>query len=126
MNLKKLELKAQIDTPFISLDPDSGVCDIIGKSYPEDISAFYMQVIDWFEEYTYLGQNDLTISMKLSYFNSASQKVFTEIFEKLMDSKDFKVVVNWHYSAEDDEILENGKIYEALTGLKFNFIEYTL
>jgi hypothetical protein len=126
MNIKKLELKAQIDTPFVSLDPHTGICDILGKSYPEDISAFYMQVIDWFEEYTYEGKNDLTINMKLSYFNSASQKVFTEIFEKLMDGKHFKITVNWYYSAEDDEIFENGKIYEALSGLKFNFIEYSL
>jgi len=126
MDLKKLEIKAQIDTPYISLDPHSGICDILGKSYPEDISAFYMQVIDWFEEYSYVGEVDLTINMKLSYFNSASQKVFTEIFEKLMDNTNFKITVNWHYSTEDDEILESGKIYEAMTGLKFNFIVYSL
>ncbi len=126
MNLKKLELKAQIDTPYISLDPHSGICDILGKSYPEDISSFYMQVIDWFEEYSFVGETDLTINMKLSYFNSASQKVYTEIFEKLMDNPNFKINVNWYYSTEDDEILESGKIYEALTGLKFNFIVYSL
>ncbi len=126
MDLKKLEIKAQIDTPYVSLDPHSGICDILGKSYPEDISAFYMQIIDWFEEYSYVGEADLTINMKLSYFNSASQKVFTEIFEKLMDNQNFKITVNWHYSTEDDEILESGKIYEAMTGLKFNFIVYSL
>jgi hypothetical protein len=126
MNLKKLELKAQIDTPHVSLDPHNGICEISGKSYPEDISSFYMQVIDWFEEYTFVGESDLTINMRLTYFNSASQKVFTEIFEKLMEHKSFKITVNWYYSSEDDEILENGKIYEALTGLKFNFISYKL
>jgi len=126
MILKKLELKEQIDTPYISLDPNNGVCEISGKSYPEDISSFYMQVVDWFEEYSYVGVVDLIINMKLSYFNSASQKVFTEIFEKLMDNKEIKITVNWYYSTEDDEIQESGKIYEALTGLKFNFIPYNL
>ncbi|MFN8256432.1 MAG: DUF1987 domain-containing protein [Bacteroidales bacterium] len=125
MNLKKLEIRAQIDTPYISLDPLTGICEISGKSYPEDISSFYMQVIDWFEEYSYEGECDLVLNIRLSYFNSASQKVYTEIFEKLMEQKKFKITVNWYYTKEDDEILENGKIYEALTGLEFNYIVYT-
>jgi hypothetical protein len=123
MELVKLEISEGIDTPFISLDPETGVCHISGKSYPEDISAFYTQVEDWFEEYSFLGSVDLTVNMKLTYFNSASQKVFTNIFEKLI-GRDFKIVVNWHYPVEDDEILENGRIYEALTDLEFNFYPY--
>jgi hypothetical protein len=123
MDLNKLEIFESIDTPYISLDPDSGICKIIGKSYPEDISSFYTQVEDWFEEYTFIGQNDLRIEIKLSYFNSASQKVFTQIFEKLVGA-DFQVCVDWHYPIEDDEILENGKIYEAMTDIKFNFHPY--
>lgn len=124
MILKKLEIQEQIDTPYICLDPVTGICDLIGKSYPEDITAFYTQVVDWFEEYTYIGEKDLTINMKLTYFNSASQKIYTEIFEKLTDSQNFKVTVNWYYALDDDEILENGKIYQGLTDLSFNFISY--
>ena len=124
MLLQKLIIKEQIDTPFVCLDPEKGVCDLIGKSYPEDISAFYIQVVDWFEEYAMIGTKDLTINMKLSYFNSASQKIYTEIFEKMMDNKSFKITVNWYYAEDDDEILENGKIYQNLTDLKFNFIPY--
>jgi hypothetical protein len=122
MNLKKLELQAQIDTPFISLDPHTGICEIIGNSYPEDISSFYKQVVNWFDDYSFYGSKDLTMNMRLSYFNSASQKVFTEIFEKLMDSENFKVKVNWYYVKEDDEILENGKIFQALSGFEFHFV----
>jgi hypothetical protein len=121
MNLKKLELQAQIDTPFILLDPQSGICDIVGNSYPEDISSFYKQIVNWFDDYSFYGVKDLTLNMKLSYFNSASQKVFTEIFEKLMDNENFKVKVNWYYVKEDDEILENGRIFQALSGFEFHF-----
>ncbi len=123
MDLHKLELAESIDTPYVCLDPETGICDIIGKSYPEDIAAFYTQVEDWFEEYTFLGKKDLTMNIKLSYFNSASQKVFTQIFQKLMGVS-FKIVVNWHYPVEDDEILENGKIYQIMTELPFNFYPY--
>ena len=124
MLLQKLVVKEQIDTPYVCLDPETGVCELTGKSYPEDISAFYMHIVDWFEEYAFVGKKDLTINMRLSYFNSASQKIYTEIFEKLMDNKHFKVTVNWYYAEDDDEILENGKIYQNLTDLKFNFIPY--
>jgi hypothetical protein len=123
MDIHKLEIQESIDTPYISLDPETGICKITGKSYPEDIASFYTQVEDWFEEYSFLGQKDLKMEISLSYFNSASQKVFTQIFEKLVGTN-FHVEVDWHYPVEDDEILENGKIYEALTDIKFNFFPY--
>lgn len=124
MLLEKLEIEAQIDTPYICLDPETGICEISGKSYPEDITAFYMQVLDWFEEYVYEGKKDIVLTMNLDYFNSASQKIFTEVFERLMDTKNFDVLVKWYYAEDDDEILENGKIYENLSELNFEFISY--
>jgi hypothetical protein len=124
MLLDKIEIPENIDTPYVSLDPETGKCEITGKSYPEDITAFYMHIVDWFEEYVYSGEKDLTLDMKLTYFNSASQKIYTEIFEKLMDRKKFNVLINWYYAEDDDEILENGKIYQNLTELDFNFIPY--
>jgi hypothetical protein len=123
MELSKLEMQEKIDTPYICLDPETGICDIIGKSYPEDITAFYTQVEDWFEEYIFLGNKTLIMNMKLSYFNSASQKVFTQIFEKLK-AANLSVTVNWHYPKEDDEIHENGKIYKSFTGFNFSFFPY--
>jgi hypothetical protein len=123
MDLNKLEIAESIDTPYVNLDPETGLCEIIGKSYPEDIAAFYTQIEDWFEEYTFMGKKDLIMTIKLSYFNSASQKVFTQIFQKLIGAS-FKILVNWHYPVDDDEILENGKIYETMTELEFNFYPY--
>ncbi len=124
MLIEKLEIPEEIDTPYINLDPETGVCEIKGKSYPENVTAFYDRVIDWFEEYTFLGETDLELNMNLTYFNSASQKIYTEIFSKLMGASKFNITVNWYYDEEDDEILENGKIYESLTALPFNFIPY--
>jgi hypothetical protein len=123
MDLIKLEIREKIDTPYVCLDPETGLCEITGKSYPEDVSSFYNQIEDWFDEYIFSGEKDMTLNMKLSYFNSSSQKVFTQIFEKLKGAN-FKVLVNWHYPTEDDEILENGKIYNTFTGFKFNFLPY--
>ncbi len=122
--LSKIVIKEQIDTPYVSLDPDTGICEISGKSYPEDIYEFYTQLVDWFEDYAFNGKKDLVINMRLRYFNSSSQKIYNVIFEKLIDVQNFKTTVNWFYDKEDEEILENGKIFEGLTGLKFNYIPY--
>ncbi len=124
MLIDKLEIPEEIDTPYVNLDPDTGICEIKGKSYPENVTSFYNRIIDWFEEYTFLGEKDIVLNMNLTYFNSSSQKIYTEIFSKLMDATTFKVTINWYYDEEDDEILENGKIYESLTGLHFEFIPY--
>lgn len=124
MILPKIEIKEQIDTPYVCLDPESGKCEISGKSYPEDIYEFYTQIVDWFEDYTLHAKKDLVINMRLRYFNSSSQKIFNVIFEKLIDGTNFKTTVNWFYDNEDEEILESGKIFEGLTGLKFNYIAF--
>ncbi len=124
MLLEKLEIPEEIDTPYICLDPETGVCEIKGKSYPEDITAFYSQVLDWFDEYSLLGKEDIVLSMDLTYFNSSSQKMYTEIFGRLMDTPNFNVKIKWYYDEDDDEILENGKIYQNLTDLEFEFIAY--
>jgi hypothetical protein len=124
MILRKIEIKEQIDTPYVYLDPDSGICEISGKSYPEDIYEFYTQILEWFEDYSLHGKKDIVINMRLRYFNSSSQKIYNVIFEKLIDDTSFTSTINWYYDKEDEEILENGKIFEGLTGLKFNYIAY--
>jgi len=120
---KKFESKAKEDTPYILLDTN-GVCKIEGKSYPEDIASFYIPVLKWFSDYKEFGRNDMLLDMKMGYFNSASSKVFIDIFEHLEDLENKSVTINWHYPGNDEEILEAGKIYQGLTNLNFNYIAY--
>ncbi len=116
-----IEQRAGEDTPYVLLDVD-GKCKFEGKSYPEDIASFYFPIIKWFKKYAEFGRNDLVIDMKMSYFNSASSKMFIDIFESAGDLKNKTVTVNWYYPEIDEEILEAGKIYQGLTNLNFNFI----
>jgi len=122
--LRKYEQEATDDTPYVLLDPITGNCKIIGKSYPEDIASFYLPIITWVEDYKDFGRRDIILDMKLGYFNSGSSKSFIDIFERLDDIEDRKVVVNWYFPEEDEEIYESGKIYKDLTSIEFNFIEY--
>ena len=121
--LENIERKAKDDTPYILLDV-SGKCKFEGKSYPEDIASYYIPIVRWFEKYKEFGRNDLVIDMKMGYFNSASSKIFIDIFERLEDLENKSVTVNWYYPEIDEEILESGKIYQGLTNLNFNYIAY--
>ncbi|OQY04907.1 MAG: hypothetical protein B6I20_02145 [Bacteroidetes bacterium 4572_117] len=121
--LSNVELAAGDDTPYVLLNVD-GKCKIEGKSYPEDIVTFYMPIIKWFEKYKDFGSNDVVLDIKLAYFNSASSKIFIEIFEHLEDIKDNSVTVNWYYAENDEELLDSGKIYESLTNLNFNYFAF--
>ncbi len=118
--LERIEIKADEETPYILLDP-AGKCVFEGKSYPEDIATFYAPVFEWFRNYKDYGRNDLIIEIKMNYFNSASSKIFIDIFEGLGDYQNIKVTVNWYYPENDEEIYEAGKIYQGLTSLEFNY-----
>jgi hypothetical protein len=121
--LENIERKATEDTPYILLRAD-GYCKFEGDSYPEDIATFYIPIVKWFEKYEREGRNDMVMDMKLHYFNSASSKIFIEIFERLYKYTGKSIVVNWYYPENDEEILESGKIYQGISNLEFNYIPY--
>lgn len=121
--LENIERNATEDTPYVILRAD-GYCKFEGDSYPEDIATFYIPIIKWFEKYEREGRNDLVMDMKLHYFNSASSKIFIEIFERLYKYTDKSITVNWYYPENDEEILESGKIYQGISNLDFNYIPY--
>jgi hypothetical protein len=124
MLLEKLEIPAGIDTPYVNLNAKTGVCHFTGKSYPDDIAEFYGRIVQWFEEYIYSGVVDLTINMKLTYYNSSSQKIYTDIFEKLHAAENFKTVVNWYHAEDDEDMLDAGQELCKLVDVPFNFLTY--
>ena len=124
MILDRLEIPAGIDSPYVCLDASTGVCELTGKSYPEDITEFDSDVVAWFEAYILEGKKDLNINIKLSYYNSSSQKVYTDILEKLIDSQNFEVIVNWCHAEDDEDMLDAGKEFSKLVDVPFKFISY--
>ncbi len=46
-----LQIAEKNHTPRILLDPESGIFEFEGISLPEDLFAFYMPVLEWFDTY---------------------------------------------------------------------------
>jgi hypothetical protein len=124
--LDRVEIKAGVDTPYVILDPDTSTCEVSGKSYPPDVLKFYEPLIDWLDDFRFLKKDSLTFSFKLDYYNTASSKILLEIFYKLEEiaKESTKVLVNWYYPDDDEEMLEVGEEFQRLVNIPFKHISY--
>ena len=116
--MQRIHINPTKETPEVLLDKDESNFIISGVSLPEDIKEFYIPVVNWFKEY-FKSPNDMTsLKIKLIYFNSASSKMFFEIFQlfKRAFNEGHKVEVIWQYILDDDEMGEAGEDFAILFG----------
>lgn len=121
-------------TPKVLFDPENSVFEISGFSRPENVIGFYRPILKWLDEYNdnVLSKNldfnksNLTVNLKMTYFNSASSKFLLDILLEFMKyhSKGNEVDINWYYEEGDDEIQESGEEISDMLGYPFNFIPY--
>lgn len=114
-------------TPSINLNGETGILELIGKSYPENTFEFYKPMMEWTEEY-FNGnqQEETTVNLEIIYFNSSSSKLFFDFFDLLEESHNSgkKISVNWIYDEENEAALEAGEDFqEDFEDLKFNLVE---
>lgn len=121
--MKPLYLEPSKEKPEIHLDKDKGIFLFSGKSIPYDAFDFYKPIIEWFEAYS-LEPNPLTtVDFQLEYFNTASSKLLMQVFFVLnrMHNEGNKVVVNWRYQEDDDDMRESGEEMASALNIPFNY-----
>lgn len=118
-----LKIAATEDTPEITFE--NGVFMISGRSLPEDVTSFYAPVFTWLTELAN-STAKATFKFKLEYFNTASSKILLDILMKLEDiaQANNNVVVEWHHSDGDDDMLEAGEEYKELVELPFTMVAF--
>lgn len=72
----------------------------------------------------YAENHKLRIHFSLGYFNTSSAKFLYNFFKKLKGNEDITIV--WHYEADDEDILDSGKEFEEISGLKFEYSDTLL
>ena len=113
-------------SPQVKCDAKEGILELSGRSYPDDAVTFYEPVYKWIEEYSKNPLENTVFNVKLSYFNTASAKIILDIlteFEEMM-SGDHKVLVRWHYTDDDEDMLEAGKEYSVIVDIPFEMVVY--
>lgn len=118
-------IPATVTTPKIVLDTQNNLFSFEGESYPEDVNAFFDPIILPLKTHLKnLQDADIQFDFFLTYFNSASTKVFFNLFALLEEITEFNnVTVNWKHHEEDDTAEEFGQEFkEDLDNVRFNFI----
>jgi len=122
---KKLELKAQPDTPYVLFDRATGTFQMKGRSMPEDAAAFYEPIFSWLDEYATEPLPETFFEFELEYFNSSSLKQVLHLLLELekLGSKGSKVTILWRYHAYDEIMEMKGQELASLIDVPFKFAE---
>ena len=114
--MKHLEISKTSHTPAISLNASTGVLSFIGRSLPENSTAFYKPVLKWIDEYSENLPEKTEVTFQLDYFNTASAKALFTIIEKMdkLVENNHSIVIKWRYDFEDEDMNELGKEYQEL------------
>lgn len=104
------------ETPHVVFDPKGNRFMVSGKSYMEDVSAFYGPLLHWLRRYARAPLEHTVFNMAIEYLNTASSKMLHDIFDILeeMHMEGARVSVRWHHYEEDEDMEELGKEYSEI------------
>lgn len=112
--MSNLNIAATDRTPEIQLSAEQGIFTMRGESFPEDVAAFYGQVIMAIDGLASSIQRPLTVDVAMVYINSSSIKAMFRIFEGLENVRknNHPVSVTWHFQDDDDIMQELGEDFK--------------
>jgi hypothetical protein len=110
--MKKIEIAARDQTPFVILDKENSIFEIRGYSYPDEALEFYSEIIDWFKEYIKAPNAETNVIFDLIYVNSTSIKFINEILKKLDEllATGKTVTVEWLFMSDDEDMQQLGNV----------------
>jgi hypothetical protein len=109
--MNNLIIESTINTPTVKFGTDGRLL-MEGRSLPEDVAKFYQPLVEWT---AMLTAEVVKMDINLEYINSASAKKILELLKVLDANNNIKeFIVIWHYEKDDEDVLENGQIFEEL------------
>lgn len=110
--------EASTKTPEITFEEASGVFEISGRSYPEDLHGFWDPVINQMERII-ASRGSTAIHFSLEYHNSGSTRILLNLikFCENVAADGGDVRMKWHYDPEDEQNEEQGQDYQDLCAL---------
>ena len=112
--MSELHITATDRTPEIRLSIDEGVFSMKGESFPEDVSAFYGQVIVAIDQLPVAIKKPLAVDIAMVYINSSSIKAMFRIFEGLeaVRKAGHELSITWNFQDDDDIMQELGEDFK--------------
>ena len=116
--MDSLVIEESFRTPKVVLNPEGGEFVFSGRSLPENPNEFYDPILKWMETYKSDPVQNAEFEFRMTYFNTASSKVFFSIFQiidKVNTSKpgsNNKIII---FANDDDEdLIELFEYYQEL------------
>ena len=124
--METLRIDATQDTPSIVFDITTNTMEISGKSYPDNVLAFYNPALTWLNKYASQPGSHTKFIFKLDYFNTATAKIIFDLLNKLHEirTNGNKVDIVWYYKSDDDEMKEAGEGYKNILETDIDIISY--
>jgi SiaC family regulatory phosphoprotein len=119
--MENFSLAGTPKTPTVELNASSGTLLLKGRSIPENSIEFYKPILAWIEQYSTAAKEETTLQIQLEYFNTSSSKCLLDVFKR-METLKGKVVIEWYYENDDEDMLEAGEDYEAIIHVPFKKI----
>ncbi len=112
--MSDLHITATDRTPEIRLSANEGIFHMKGESFPEDVAAFYGQVIVAIDQLPSSISKALEVDIAMVYINSSSIKAMFRIFEGLeaVRKAGNGVSISWNYQDDDDIMQELGEDFK--------------
>ncbi|MFW5757784.1 MAG: DUF1987 domain-containing protein [Bacteroidota bacterium] len=109
--MENLKIESTKYTPEVKAVAEEKEIKFYGSSYPENANEFYKPIYQWVRDYFDEGNDNLTVNFFIYYFNTSTSKCFMNLLEiiETYTKKGRNIKVNWHYSEDDDDSLDNGE-----------------
>ena len=114
------------NTPEIFLDPE-GVIRIKGKANVLATSANFALITDWLDKYLANPADITIINISVEYLNSYCTARLVNVLKQFSGimRKGKKLVINWYYEEDDEDLLERGEHVADVLNLKITYISTT-
>lgn len=117
-----MEIQAGRNTPYVNLDKGKCILTIKGKSYPEYTTNFYEPIWEELVKCSdYMESSVITFDLGLEIMNSTTEKYIYKIMKKISESSK-KLIINWHYEEDDEDMKEDGKMFKEL----FPYVDFNI
>jgi hypothetical protein len=110
-------------TPKVVLDPE-GVIVIKGRSLNKNADNIYLEVENWINIYVSNPAELTYVEISFEYFNNVNSKIFNSLLKKIstVSLKNKKVVINWYYEEDDEDMLAYGESISSTLDIPINLV----
>ncbi len=123
MGTGKVHILPTGNTPEFLLNPD-GIIKIKGRALLSNKIEFNEQIMNWIDEYINDPAEITYVIIAFEYLNSFSTSMLVSILRKLslVSLQSRKIVIEWYYEEDDEDILERGEYVSGSFNIPIKFI----